>query len=937
MTEKLPALSTQIATPSHNAAALVYNATLPQDVVQKDEPAGEDEPYTMKCICGFPDDDGYTIYCETCDTWQHIECYYPNHVADAMRDDFFHSCRDCKPRTLNVQQAIERQSAKFSTLDATQTLNQKPKRPPSKSHKKKIKPSDLQLNGHSPSSDTIKHSTSHDHPPPAKKPKSSHKPSQSISSQAAKRSPSYGTSRANPHGHPPSPATTPPDLPSDFEIHNYSTDFVSLCKEEDVQIVHTNSFANINISSRISTWLRDHSRLRQESGRNYDEVFQKFPSNRGPLKHQLELQIRKVPLTPGTMLRWQHLTTPVAVDDDVPLIELNGEIGLQADYYKDPDNRYDQLSCPLPFVFFHPTLPIYIDTRKEGSLARYVRRSCKPNAVLETYVSGGSEYHFWLVSEQPIAAHEQVTLGWDFRLPKDTRKRWYRLLGLDDDDSHAHEEQEMDELEYTNIAGYVHTLLSEYGGCACDLGSNCAFTRFHRNFIGKLHQRANPPKKKSRKPKANHGISPTSTGHATNSRAPSEGHADDNGEQDTRSTSESARSKPPSRDMTPAPRQGSFDMLGILTEPTDRDKRKVAMVEDSFRRLEQQPPKKKKRTSDGTGASGSGNSKPRSRTITTPAATVASSKTDRTYVDSGVGQSKSNSPTSAISPRTANLLPSSAPKPRPIPATSHNASVSSRPKYADAAVQTDPCQGEWYCEPTRTSYPKRRYLSLSQRLLANRHREKLEQEERRKRRESEMVQEASMMDIDDPNADSKASLVSPSSAQRGEQQSIIPSTGDIPMPDAPASSTNATRPSVAVNGNSAVTSPNKDKSPHLRVQMPPVPPFHSSSSNTVNTPLSASSIVQSPFATGLVSPFAPPTINGMAASPSPVKKKLSLSDYTKSRKAAAGRPPLGTTLLKSSSNLDEPKSATSVDAGASDSPVGEKAGDDSATMVHGTS
>ena len=56
----------------------------------------------------------------------------------------------------------------------------------------------------------------------------------------------------------------------------------------------------------------------------------------------------------------------------------------------------------------------------------------------------------------------------------------------------------------------------------------------------------------------------------------------------------------PGRDMTPAPHQGSFDTLGVLTELTDRDKRKIQMVEDSFRRMEQQPPpREKKRTSDG--------------------------------------------------------------------------------------------------------------------------------------------------------------------------------------------------------------------------------------------------------------------------------------------------------------------------------------------------
>jgi len=63
----------------------------------------------------------------------------------------------------------------------------------------------------------------------------------------------------------------------------------------------------------------------------------------------------------------------------------------------------------------------------------------------------------------------------------------------------------------------------------------------------------------------------------------------------------------------------------------------------------------------------------------------------------------------------------------------------------------------------------------------------------------------------------------------------------------------------------------------------------------------------------------------VAPSPSPVKKKLSLSDYkSRMNKAAAARPSIGTTL-KPVSSADEPKSATSTDGGAATgSPIPEK-------------
>ncbi|GAB1321119.1 SET domain-containing protein 3 [Madurella fahalii] len=72
----------------------------------------EEEPSTIKCICNFTDDDGNTIYCETCDTWQHIECYYPDNIEDTCSPNFAHSCTECEPRSLNRQQAVGRQRSR---------------------------------------------------------------------------------------------------------------------------------------------------------------------------------------------------------------------------------------------------------------------------------------------------------------------------------------------------------------------------------------------------------------------------------------------------------------------------------------------------------------------------------------------------------------------------------------------------------------------------------------------------------------------------------------------------------------------------------------------------------------------------------------------------------------------------------------------------------
>jgi hypothetical protein len=946
MTDKLPPLSTPIALPSQPAFSLP-SAVSTRDVPRKQETV-EEEPYTIKCICDFADDDGNTIYCETCDTWQHIECYYPDNIEDALSPNFAHSCAECQPRSLDRQQAIARQRARAVVPVVEAAADKKPKRPPSKSHKKKPKPTELQINGsHHGSLENPKHNSPQDSPHPAKKAKSSHKSSQSISSQAPKRSPSHGNAKAT-HSHPLSPATTPPDLPDDFELHNYSSGFLSLYNDQAFQIVNTNSFAGLQISNTMSAWLRDQEKMKIETGCSYNDVFQKLPSNMDSIKVTPDIEKNKKIIGPNTVVQWPCLKAPSTIEKDVPLMEVNGQIGFQAVYCADPENRWAELTVPLPFVLFHPSLPLYIDTRREGSEARFVRRSCRPNAVIETYLSAGSEYRFWLVSDRQIEAKEQVTIPWNPGFPVAEKARVLQMLGLGDDMTGAHTEQIVTETDYQKYAGWVHLILSEHGGCACNLGPECAFARFHRNYLATAQSRPNPPKSKKRKPKAQHAISPTSTGHATNSRAASEGHLEDVAENGRRSVSSSSRSKPPSRDMTPAARQGSFDTLGILTEPTDRDKRKVAMVEDSFRRMEQQqqhhqhqqqPHRKRKRVSDGTGSSQTKTSKPRSATHTP---NLPSGFPERSYVDAGTGttRSKSGSP-GGVSPthihisHAGNSLPS---RNASAPVRSRPTSAVPRPQYCDAAVQTD------FPDASDTATPKRRVGScLRKRMLENWHHVRLEEEERAKRLAVERP--SSAMSVES-YGDRDILLSSPASAKEAEKvpDSDVSTGGlkDHPMPDARPSSPMHTTPGTQAT-QAPTISPVSNKSPDLRVEPPPVPVFQSpgSAPSPASTPVSAGpGAAQSPSsATGFASPFPPPPINSALATPSPVRKKLTLSDYKSrmSRSAGAFRPLTGTPLSKPLSSTDEPKSATSADSGVhASSPIPDKPAETAAATAETT-
>ena len=71
----------------------------------------------IKCICGYGDEDGNTVYCDLCNTWQHTQCYYvdehgniPSMEEITVMDHF---CVDCRPRPLDVKGARDRQTKRI--------------------------------------------------------------------------------------------------------------------------------------------------------------------------------------------------------------------------------------------------------------------------------------------------------------------------------------------------------------------------------------------------------------------------------------------------------------------------------------------------------------------------------------------------------------------------------------------------------------------------------------------------------------------------------------------------------------------------------------------------------------------------------------------------------------------------------------------------------
>ena len=84
------------------------------------EEAPEDDS-VIRCFCGISEDDGNTVLCEVCNTWQHILCYYPDgNVPDT------HVCVICEPRPHDRKGALERQQSARGLISPQERRIKKP-------------------------------------------------------------------------------------------------------------------------------------------------------------------------------------------------------------------------------------------------------------------------------------------------------------------------------------------------------------------------------------------------------------------------------------------------------------------------------------------------------------------------------------------------------------------------------------------------------------------------------------------------------------------------------------------------------------------------------------------------------------------------------------------------------------------------------------------
>ncbi|KAK5129016.1 hypothetical protein LTR85_000349 [Meristemomyces frigidus] len=98
-----------------------YQST-PCDNLSSVPASGTPEDEQFHCVCGYADDDGSAVACDSCGKGQHTTCYYPQYDGKQLPKDLEHHCGDCRPRTVDKAAAQQRQKKRRANLPPPLTL-----------------------------------------------------------------------------------------------------------------------------------------------------------------------------------------------------------------------------------------------------------------------------------------------------------------------------------------------------------------------------------------------------------------------------------------------------------------------------------------------------------------------------------------------------------------------------------------------------------------------------------------------------------------------------------------------------------------------------------------------------------------------------------------------------------------------------------------------
>ncbi|XP_044727517.1 inactive histone-lysine N-methyltransferase 2E isoform X2 [Chrysoperla carnea] len=435
-------------------------STISSDAGREVEPEGEetetapegegDEDSVTRCICEFEHDDGYMICCDKCFVWQHVDCMFIDRTN--IQEEYL--CERCEPRRVDRQRARAIQlrkreeilnngsssdtSSGSSLLENTGLNNNIPPN--------KKRPNNLATHpqgaviGQTPQSAIVNRNRKNDTTPTrnhrplsASQRRSRRDLQQQTSSQ---RNNSSSSVRKNSAVKRRQERKVQSKRKTKTRRQQKSQDN----NDESQEFWDRNTRENsTNSVVQLRQWIENYEEavtnhyspeLRARIMKTKDQQNADSKVNLNSLV-QASANVHKCRTIPQVNLGTKILVSTMYLPPNTPIIELRGKYMLGSPQppggpgggnnvigsnSSNVLGRHHTTQRPGPFLFFYK-LPkdgteVCVDTRTYGNDARFVRRSCKPNAEVRHCIEKGT-LHLYLVSLNAIEKNTELTIRHD--------------------------------------------------------------------------------------------------------------------------------------------------------------------------------------------------------------------------------------------------------------------------------------------------------------------------------------------------------------------------------------------------------------------------------------------------------------------------------------------------------------------------------------------
>ncbi|KAL1494317.1 hypothetical protein ABEB36_009932 [Hypothenemus hampei] len=356
--------------------------------VKNDDHYGD---YVTRCICGFLHDDGYMVECDKCKVWQHVQCVVKNRqipdeylceLCDPSKPVDRQKARMIQQQWIRERQLIEPKIRKEAKLK--DTLRQKDRRSDSDSsdNERVVRNNNITTKSRTAMGRRKSEGT--------KGKKDIKEPIQRRQKRKEKKIFKRRTKLIT------KPQQQQQQSQSDDENQDTWSAHLPQLRQwiEKYEEAVTNHYSP-ELRARISSIRVNGTHV--DSTVSYDPTVCKCRIHTQPLT-EIKYLVSTVQLTPNT-----------------PVIELRGKYMLSTQHRNSgvslATRQHNQK--PGPFLFFYrlqkDNTEVCVDTRTYGNSARFIRRSCKPNAELRHCIEKGV-LHLYIVSIATVEKNCELTI-----------------------------------------------------------------------------------------------------------------------------------------------------------------------------------------------------------------------------------------------------------------------------------------------------------------------------------------------------------------------------------------------------------------------------------------------------------------------------------------------------------------------------------------------